>query len=77
MILGGSTCGQAIQQDPVIARGGSKLRVSDRVGDIVIPQKDNNQRLIALTHNLVFHFRTKQIDIQHHYIWDEVASQRI
>ena len=74
----GNTCTQAIQQDPVIARRGeSELGVSDGVGDIVIPLKGDNQGSIALAHNPVFHSRTKHIDIQHHYIRDEVASQRI
>lgn len=30
-----------------------------------------------MVHNLVFHSRTKHIDIQHHYIRDEVALRRI
>lgn len=59
-------------------RGGeSKSRVSDGVGDIVIPLKDNNQGLITLAHNSVFYSRTKYIYIQHHYICDKVASPRI
>lgn len=44
---------------------------------IIIPLKDNNQRLIALTHNLVFYSRTKHIDIQHHYIRNEVEAKKI
>ena len=77
-VSGGNTCAQAIQQDRVIARGGgSESGVSDGVGDIVIPLKGDNQGSIALAHNPVFHSRTKHIDIQHHYIRDEVASQRI
>ena len=44
---------------------------------IVIPLKGDNQGSIALAHNPVFHSRTKHIDIQHHYIRDEVAAQRI
>lgn len=39
--------------------------------------KGDNQESIALSHNSVFHARTKHIDIQHHYIRDEVASSRI
>lgn len=42
-----------------------------------IPLKGDNQGSIALAHNPVFHSRTKLIDIQHHYIRNEVASQRI
>lgn len=39
--------------------------------------KGDNQSSIALAHNPVFHSRTKHIDIQHHYIGDEVAANRI
>ena len=39
--------------------------------------KRDNQRSIALSHNPVFHARTKHIDIQHYYIRDEVASGEI
>lgn len=39
--------------------------------------KGDNQGSIALAHNPVFHARTKHIDIQHHYIRDEVAAKRI
>ncbi len=39
--------------------------------------KGDNQGSIALAHNPVFHARTKHIDIQHHYIHDEVAPGRI
>lgn len=39
--------------------------------------KGDNQGSIALAHNPVFHARTKHIDIQHHYIRNEVASGRI
>ena len=39
--------------------------------------KGNNQGSIALTHNSVFHARTKHIDIQHHYIYDKVTLGRI
>ncbi len=44
---------------------------------IVIPLKGDNQGSIALAHNLVFHSRTKHIDIQHHDIRDEVTTQMI
>lgn len=46
-------------------------------GKIVIPLKRDNQGSIAVSHSPVFYSRTKQIDIQHHYICDEVAAQRI
>lgn len=46
-------------------------------GEIIIPLKDDNQGLIALTHNLVFHSKTKYINIQYHYICNKVASWRI
>lgn len=43
----------------------------------MIPLKGENQGSIALAHNPVFYSRTKHIDIQLHYIRDEVASPRI
>ena len=46
-------------------------------GQPAIPLKGDNQGSIALAHNPVFHARTKHIDIQHHYIRDEVAAGRI
>lgn len=42
-----------------------------------IPLKEDNQGSIELAHNLVFHSRTKHIDIQHHNIRDEVAAGKI
>lgn len=39
--------------------------------------KGDNQGSIAFAHNPVFHARTKPIEIQHHYIRDEVAAGRI
>lgn len=45
--------------------------------EIVISLKGDNQGSIALAHNPVFHSRNKHINIQHHYIHDEVAAQRI
>lgn len=39
--------------------------------------KDDNQGSIALAHNLVFHAQTKHIDMQYHYICDEVVIKRI
>ena len=68
----------AIHQDLEFERGGE--RESESRGDehpIVIPLKGDNQGSIALAHNPVFYSRTKHIDIQHHYIRDEVASKRI
>ena len=44
---------------------------------MIIPLKDDNQGSIALAHNPVFYSRTKHIDIQHHYICDEVACRKI
>lgn len=74
-----NTCAQAIQ-GPDIARGGgdeSRSSASEPETPIVIPLKGDNQGPIALAHNPVFHSRTNHIDIQHHYIRDEVASKRI
>lgn len=42
-----------------------------------VNMKGDNQGSIALAHNPVFHARTKHIDIQHHYIRDEVSAGRI
>lgn len=42
-----------------------------------IELKGDNQSSIALAKNPVLHTRTKYIDIQHHYIRDEVTSRRI
>lgn len=44
---------------------------------IAILLKSDNQRSIALAHNHVFYLRTKHINIQHHYICDEVALKKI
>lgn len=44
---------------------------------IVIPLKSDNQGSIALAHNPVFYFRTKHIDIQYHYIYNEIRTKRI
>lgn len=54
-----------------------KLRVNDGVSNIVILLKGNNQELIALAYNPVFHFKTKNIDIQYYYICNEVLFQKI
>lgn len=48
-----------------------------RVSYIVIVLKGDNQGSIALIHNLVFYSKTKQINIEHHYIRNEFASQKI
>ncbi len=39
--------------------------------------KGDNQSSISLAKNPVLHTRTEHIDIQHHYICDEVTSGRI
>ena len=39
--------------------------------------KSDNQSTIALANNPVHHARSKHIDIQHHYIRDEVHQRRI
>lgn len=44
---------------------------------IIISLKDNNQRLFALVHNLVFHLKMKHIDIQYHYIRNKAAFNKI
>lgn len=81
-VLEQNTSAQAIQADLSIERGGeaeSSEKGIEHGGEvkIVIPLKGDNQGSIALAHNPVFHSRTKHIDIQHHYIRDEVASKRI
>lgn len=50
---------------------------SGNTDEIVIPLKRDNQGSIALAHNPVFYSKTKHINIQHHYIRNEVAAQRI
>ena len=81
-VLEQNTSAQAIQANLSIERGGetesSEKGIERGVEDeIVIPLKGDNQGSIALAHNPVFHSRTKHIDIQHHYIRDEVAAKRI
>ena len=73
-----------IHQDLSIVREGESESGRDSgdgksgdAGVIVIPLKRDNQELIALVHNPVFHSRTKHIGIQHHYIRGKVAVQRI
>ncbi len=63
-----NTSTYTIENDLDIACGGR---------EIVIPLKGDNQGSITLAHNPIFHSRTKHIDIQHHYIRDEVALKRI
>ncbi len=73
-----NTCVHAIQQDLDDERGGkNELAGSSDGTTIVIPLKGDNQGSIVLAHNPVFHSRTKHIDIQHHYIRDEVGAKRI
>ena len=69
-----NTCAQAIHQDLDNACGGGRTELPP---SITIPLKGDNQGSTALAHNPVFHSRTNHIDIQHHYIRDEVASKRI
>lgn len=82
-VLERNTSVRHIRQDLDIVHGGEgESRVGGEVALndgkwIVIPLKGDNQGSIALAHNPVFHSRTKHIDIQHHYIRDEVAAQRI
>ena len=64
-----NSCAKAIAEDVDIAR--------ERGPGPLIPLKGDNQGSIALRYNPVFHARTKHIDIQHHYIRDEVAAKRI
>lgn len=70
-----NTYAQAIHQDldPDNTCGGKE----EQATSITIPLKGDNQGSIALAHNPVFHARTKHIDIQHHYIHDEIAAKRI
>ena len=73
-----NTCVHAIQQDLDDERGGkNELAGSSDGTTIVIPLKGDNRGSIVLAHNPVFHSRTKHIDIQHHYIRDEVGAKRI
>lgn len=39
--------------------------------------KSNNQGSIALAYNLVFHSKTKYINIQQHYICNKVRARKI
>ena len=51
------------------------VNVLEREGAIAL--KDDNQSAIALANNPVLHSRTKHIDIQHHFIRNEVTEGRI
>lgn len=62
---------------PEVAAPGLEVAAPGPARPIVIPLKSDNQGSIALTHNSVFHSRTKHINIQHHYIRDEVAARRV
>ena len=54
----------------------AQIRVNKN-DESAIALKGDNQSAIALANNSVLHSRTKHIDIQHHYIRDEVTSGRI
>ena len=73
-----NTSAHAIQDDLVLEHGGESELIEGDSKDaepVVIPLKGDNQGSIAQAHNPVFHSRSKHIDIQHHYIWDEKASR--
>lgn len=53
-----------------------KLRGSNEISDIIILFKSDNQKSILLTQNLVFHSKTKYINIQHDYIRNKVVFQK-
>lgn len=76
-ISNSNTSGKAIKADQNIALKGKEEEVDPCSDEGSIPLKGDNQGSIALAHNPVFHARTKHIDIQHHYIRDEVAEGRI
>lgn len=85
-VVEGNSSASALLEDDTI-RGGeakqtpvSEATPEGRESNLIsstIPLKRDNQGSIALAHNPVFHSRTKHIDIQHHYIRDEVAARRI
>lgn len=70
-----NSCAKAISKDVSIARGGGSPATEDQGSSMEL--KGDNQGSIALAHNPVFHARTKHVDIQHHYIRDEVAAKKI
>ena len=53
----------------------SKINVLKR--ESIIALKDDNQSVIALTNNFVLHSRIKHIDIQYHFIRNEILKRRI
>lgn len=53
----------------------TELVLEDNQSQIAI--KGDNQSSISLANNPALHSRTKHIDIQHHYIRDEVQQGRI
>lgn len=72
-----NTSVQSIHQDLGDERGGGNELAERSESEIVVPLKGDNQGSIALAYNPVFHSRTKHINIQHHYIRDEVGAGRI
>lgn len=72
-IVKSNSCALAIANNR-IAQGGKE---GQPALSRAIPLKGDNQGSISLAHNPVFHVRTKHIDIQHHYIRDEIAAKRI
>lgn len=72
-------CAQAIYHDLDWnnACGREEKPITELVISITISLKNDNQGSIVWAHNPVFHARTKNIDIQHNYIRDEVAAQKI
>lgn len=66
----GNACGVELSEVSSSSRG-----VEPEDPTIIIPVKGENQVFITLAHNPVFHSRIKHIDIQHHYIRDEVAQK--
>ena len=53
----------------------AQIQTLENEGAITVNR--DNQRAIALANNPVFHSRTKHIDIQYHYIRDEISAGRI
>lgn len=56
-------------------QSGTEIRTAEN--ECAITVNGDNQGSIALANNPVFHARTKHIDIQHHYIRDEITAGRI
>ena len=72
-------CNKSHENHPLSASSAppsSSFSISD-IPVTPISLKEDNQRSITLIHNPVFHACIKHIDIQHHYIRDEVTSRRI